>query len=130
MVLKIEADPSDENSSHCAAKIYCCFCNEDISVRQYGRAKKNGEKGSERWVISNLETHLRSKHVGKLMSRRSASETDLKNTFVRPSTPEKSSKDDIDSDTASGEDLPRTRQERVLLKKKVPQTKRRKESKV
>ncbi|KAJ6636932.1 hypothetical protein Bhyg_09658, partial [Pseudolycoriella hygida] len=62
--LKIETDPT--GAPMCLAKIYCCFCSETSTIRQYGRPKKDGTRGAERWVMSNFETHLRSNHIGRL----------------------------------------------------------------
>lgn len=121
VVLKIESDLAEENSTFCSAKIYCCFCKEDIKVRQYGRTKKDGSRGSERWVMSNLESHLRKSHIGGISSRRSSSESDLKK-FLSTSSAKSDESDVIDLDSASGEELTRECPERILLDEKKSST--------
>lgn len=131
--MKMEINSEDGTSSFCSAKILCCLCNEYTSVRQYGRSKKDGSKGSERWVLSNFETHLRS-HTGKnaRKSEKSSSERDIK-TLFSAATSKKSSninevgdskndsteaEDNILLDSASGEGLTAECQERILREEK------------
>lgn len=129
VLLKIERDVDD--TKYISAKIFCCLCNDTSNVRQYGRRKKNGEKGTDRWILSNYETHLRSKHVGKMLSTRSLSEPNMLLKLLgkgegegKGVISEKTSNDlandadDVILGSASGECISRKRQERVLLEKK------------
>lgn len=128
-----------DNSLSYSAQIFCWICNEDIAIKQYGRLKKSGGKGAERWVISNFETHLR-KHVGKMSPKLSASEPNIMSKFLvrsEKSTEQNNKTQDdevIDSETspdkASGEELSRKRQERVLLEQKNPESSSRKTQEV
>lgn len=123
VALSVETD-LDDGSTYFAAKVFCCFCNENSSVRQYGRSKKDGSKGAERWVISNFDTHMRTKH-GRIATSRSESENKILKFFgktnkSKESLNEPNEHDVVTSDEveASGEELSRSRQERVLLEKK------------
>lgn len=126
VILSVQIDPADE-STYLAAKIFCCFCKESFAVRQYSRAKKDGSKGSERWITSNFDTHMRSKH-SHIANSRSVSEPNILKFFekndkslIESQSSEAQSEDDViflSSDNASGEELPRSRQERVLLDQK------------
>lgn len=85
VVLSVETDPADD-SMHLAAKIFCCFCNEHFSVRQYGCSKEDGSKGTERWVTFDFDTHMRAEHshiANGLYENQSVSEPNILKLFER-----------------------------------------------
>lgn len=123
--LKIETDVDDINLKFCSAKIFCCFCDEFTKVKRFSRAKKNGAKGSERWIISNFDTHLRNAHPTELPSSLTTnkrklsgkSETTLKSMFAKKSK-KSDSEEGIIERSGSGEALAGGCQERNLLGEK------------
>ncbi|KAJ6646567.1 hypothetical protein Bhyg_01780 [Pseudolycoriella hygida] len=111
--LKIETDPT--GAPMCLAKIYCCFCSETSTIRQYGRPKKDGTRGAERWVMSNFETHLRSNHIGRLTP---SVKSMLTSTKVNHSKTSDDTSDDtpvVATKPGSGEEHSRNCQELIIL---------------
>ncbi|KAJ6649759.1 hypothetical protein Bhyg_04999 [Pseudolycoriella hygida] len=53
--LKIETDPT--GAPMCLAKIYCCFCSETSTIRQYGRPKKDGTRGGVKSMLTSTKVN-------------------------------------------------------------------------
>lgn len=123
--LKIEADVDNNDLKFCSAKIFCCFCSDFTKVKRFGSLKKNGSKGSERWILSNFDTHLRTMHSKEipisLATKRSKLGSKSETTLISMLT--KKSKESIQTEaisrtSTSGEALARSCQERILLDEK------------